>query len=195
MISFFEFLQNTDESQIDRLYKKAHVATQIVKMYNPKLLEGISTIANLATGVYGVYMSGENKKIMPPNLEQSLIYYGKVGRHNLDMIPKKTLTQYYPQLHPETIKNSDTIHVNVRRIMMESGSDSEAILQIASTIIHECTHEAEREMTGQTSEAGPVAAERVFMNWAQQNMSRLTARFPELSGDTVGTKGQLPSGV
>jgi len=194
MLTFVEFAKAADESQIDSLYTKAHTAVEIVRMYQPELLADIATIANLSSGAYGVYNSGENKKMLPPDKEKQLVYYGAVRRHNLDMIPKKTLMQYYPDLHPEQIQDSDTIHVNVHRIMQESDSDLEAILEIASTIVHECTHEKEREATGQTSEVGPVRAEQAFMAWARQNMNALTRRFPQLQGDVVGRKGQLPAG-
>lgn len=194
MQTFGEFVKAADESQLDSLYSKAHIAVEIVRMYQPELLADISTIANLASGAYGVYNSGENRKVLPPEMEKQLIYYGPVKRHNLDMIPRKTLMQYYPHLHPQQIQDSDTIHVNVRRIMQESDSDLEAILEIASTIVHECTHSHELEDTGQTSEAGPVRAEQAFMSWARQNMNQLTQRFPQLQGDVVGRKGQLPAG-
>lgn len=192
MKTWIKFLeQKVDQSQIDRLYSKAHIAVEIVQLYNPKVLNNISTIANLATGAYGIYMSGENKKILPPTAEQKLIYFGKINRHNLDLIPKVTIQQYYPDI--KEIKESDTIHVNVRRIMLESGSDLEAILEIASTIIHESRHEEEFELTGKTSEVGPEAAEHSFMQWATTNLAMLRRRFPDLEGDLVGPKGTLPA--
>jgi hypothetical protein len=194
MRTWQQFLEQkqVNEMQIDSLYAKAHVAVEIVKLYQPDLLNNIATIANLASGAYGVYNSGENQKIIPAQLQQSLIYYGRVTKHNLDNIPKKTLMQYYPGIQETEIQESDTIHVNVARIMREAGSDFEAIMEIAATIIHECTHESERETTGSTSEAGPVAAEHRFMAWVEQNQGMLMSRFQELQGDTVGPKGQLP---
>lgn len=177
-----------DERQLDSIYNKAHIAVEIVRGWpggggfpsGAELLRNIATIGNLASGAYGIYSSGENKKILPKDLEQNLIYYGKINRHNLDMIPKITLKQYYPNVPENNIKQQDTIHVNVKRILAESKSDLEAILQISSTIIHEAVHEKERETKGQTSEAGPYAAERAFMNWAQTNMNQILAKYPEL---------------
>ena len=151
MLTWIEFVHKADERQIDQLYSKAHIAVEIVNLYNPRILDNISVIANLASGAYGVYKSGENQKILPKNLEANLIYYGRVDRKNLNNIPKKTLVQYYPQVANE-IREADTVHVNVRRIMQESGSDFEAIMEIASTVIHEATHEIERETMGTTSE-------------------------------------------
>ena len=195
MRTWHEFIQAVDERQIDQLYSKAHIATEIVKMYNPRILNNISVIANLASGAYGVYNSGENQKVVPKDVESNLIYYGRIDRRSLNNIPKKTLMQYYPQLPQDAIKTSDTIRVNVRRIMQEAGSDFEAIIEIASTIIHEATHEMERETTGTTSEVGPVAAEHTFINWVKQNRNTLMSRFPQLQGDVVGLAGVLPGRV
>ena len=194
MKTWKEFIQTVNERQIDQLYSKAHIAVDIVKLYNPKLLENISIIANLANGAYGIYNSGENQKIIPKDVETNLVYYGRIDRRSLNNIPKKTISQYFPQIPANAIKASDTIHVNVKRIMQESGSDFDAVIEISSTIIHEATHEIERELTGATSEVGPVAAEHAFKQWVSQNSNMLLSRFPELQGDVVGPKGFLPPG-
>ncbi len=194
MRTWHEFVKAVDERQIDQLYSKAHIATEIVKLYNPRILDNISIIANLASGAYGVYNSGENQKVLPKDVEANLVYYGRINRHNLDMIPKKTIHQYYPQVPENAIRQSDTIHVNVRRIMQEMGSDFDAIVEIASTIIHEATHEMERETMGTTSEAGPMAAEQKFKGWIEQNRNMLMQKFPDLQGDVVGPAGFLPPG-
>ena len=132
----FEQSDLPDYGEIESIYDKARVAVQIVKLYNPKLIENISTIANLASGAYG--------------------------------------------LHDADEKRRDTIHVNVRRILNQSRSDHDAIFQIASTIIHEATHEMEREAKGSGSEPGPQAEEQKFKQWAEQNMEKLHEMFPEL---------------
>lgn len=176
---FAEFLQ-ADERQIDMIYQKARVAVEIVRMYNPRLLDNISTIAELPSGAYGLYNSGENKKVLPPETERALIGWGKVGRHNLDMLPRKTIQQYYPQIS-NNIKTGDTIRVNVRRIMREFPDEMNRILQVASTIVHEATHEMERETTGQTSDATAYAEENKFMRWVQSNWRMLAQKYPELN--------------
>jgi len=95
------------------------------------------------------------------------------------MLPKKLIKQYYPQFPINAIKSSDTIRVNVRRILKEFPDDANRIIQIACTIIHEATHELERELTGQTSEANPYNEEKRFMNWVSQNSKKLAQQFPE----------------
>lgn len=122
MKTFKEFVgqkQNLDFSQITTVYNKAHIAVDLVRWYNPEILNNISTIANLASGAYGVYNSGENKKILPKDIQQSLIYYGKINPNSIGNIPEKTLLQYYPQIDKNKIQKSDTIRVNVRRIVNE----------------------------------------------------------------------------
>jgi len=183
MKTWWEFVQsqkNIDEKQIDALYDKAHIAVELVRWYKPELLENIASIANLASGAYGVYNSGENRKLLPKPIEQRMLYYGKVNRHNLDMIPKSTLRKYFPDVPEDQIQDSDTIHINIRRIVNEFQGDLERVLEIAATIVHETTHEIERETQGWTSEAGPQAAEKEFMNWAKNNMKQIMAKYPEL---------------
>lgn len=167
-------------AEIEAIYDKAHVAVQIVRLYNPSFIENISTIANLASGAYGLYNSGENTKTFPPEYEQRLIHWGRIDKNNLGNVPSKVLKQYFPDFDERRIKKGDTIHVNVKRILSQSRSNYDAILQIASTIIHEATHEIERETKGTTYETGPQGEEQKFKHWAEQNMERLYKMFPEL---------------
>jgi len=174
-----------DESEIDRLYDKAHISVELVREYKPELLNNISTIANLASGAYGLYNSGENKKVLPTNAK--FIFDQKhIDPNTIDLLPKSVIKQQFPEIDEKRIKESDTIHVNINRIVKESKTDWDAVLQIAATIIHESTHEMEREETGQTSEVGPQRAEREFMNWAKQNMKRIQDKYPELKGQEDG---------
>ena len=174
-----------DETEIDRLYDKAHISVELVREYKPDLLNNISTIANLASGAYGLYNSGENKKVLPTNAK--FIFDKKnIDPNTIDLLPKSVIKQQFPEIDEKRIKESDTIHVNINRIVKESKTDWDAVLQIAATIIHESTHEMEREETGQTSEVGPQRAEREFMNWARQNMKRIQDKYPELKGQEDG---------
>lgn len=174
-----------DETEIDRLYDKAHISVELVREYKPELLNNVSTIANLASGAYGLYNSGENKKVLPTNAK--FIFDKKhIDPKAVDLLPKSVIKQQFPEIDEKQIKESDTIHVNINRIVKESKTDLDAVLQIASTIVHECTHEMEREETGQTSEVGPQRAEREFMNWAKQNIKRIQDKHPELKGQEDG---------
>jgi hypothetical protein len=174
---------SVDERQIDQVYDKARIAVQLVQWYRPELLYNISTIANLASGAYGLYNSAENNQVIDPSAEQRLIYRGHVSQQQIRSLPRKILRQYFPDLNPREIKVNDTVHVNIRRILMESKNDIEAVIRIGATIVHECTHEIEGETRGHTEETGPEAEARKFVAWAQQNMQQILQKFPVLSGN------------
>ena len=85
MITFTQWLeQNTlgteevDSSQIERLYDKAKISVELVQKYDQtlpqdeKLLLRINTILPLSSGVYGLYMSGENKSVIAPDVLNKL---------------------------------------------------------------------------------------------------------------------------
>lgn len=177
-MQFKEWLQHqVDERQIDSIYDKGHIAVKIVNLYNSKILENITTIANLASGAYGLYNSGDSKKQLPPNTERWLVYNG-INKDRIGLIPNIILNKW--GVDPKSVKIGDTIHINVHRILNQSRSHYEAILQLASTIIHEATHSIERETTGTSSEDGPKRAEHQFMDWVGRNSAKLLQMFPEL---------------
>jgi hypothetical protein len=161
--------RGVDETQIDAIYNKAKISVELVRWYKPALLANVSTIANLATGSYGLFNSGENQDLLDPSEQQKIIIQsgGKVTHQQLHdpKYQSQVLQQYYPNVDARHIKPGDTIHVNVRRIIMQSKSDYEAVLQIASTIVHESTHDNEFRKVKHTSETGPVAEEHLFMRW------------------------------
>lgn len=193
-MNFKEFFQNTvgtelvDSSRIESLYKKAKISIKIVQMYdkmtNQKLLTNISTIAPLSSGVYGLYMSKENKKVIGSNIVNKLkLLFPKdmMLNQKLQTLPNSVIKQYVPDLDEKQLRPSDTIHVNVQKIVAELGDSKEAILEIASTIVHEATHEIELQTTGKTNEIGPKNAENHFIQWANQNWNVIKTRIPELA--------------
>jgi hypothetical protein len=178
-MNFCEWFKKTDARELESIYNKTHISVELVNQYNPQLLANISTIANLSSGAYGLYLSAENKKLLNPEMERRLIYWGRINKNNIGNIPTKVLSQY--GIDPKKVQPSDTIHVNVKRILSQSKTDLEAVLQIASTIIHESVHELEREASGKTNETGPKTAENQFMMWAKQNLNQILRRYPELN--------------
>ncbi len=173
-----------DSSKIDVLYEKAKISVQIVQLYdkmtNQKLLTNISTIAPLSSGVYGMYMSSENHKVIGKEiLDKMKLLFPKdiMLDKKLQTLPNAVLKQYLPDLDEKQIIPSDTIHVNIQKILKQLGDTPQAILEIASTIIHEATHELELQTTGKTSEVGPVAAERKFIDWSKSNWNLLSKKF------------------
>lgn len=183
-----------DERQVDVLYDKTHIAVELVRDYyketgQPDYLQNISTIANLASGAYGLYNSGENRQIIDPSVEQRLIYRskGKLNKNQLQKLPKRVIKQYFPDLDMRYVKPGDTIHINVRKELAESKSHWEAVLRIGSTIAHEAKHEAEqRERENTAMPAGPLSEPKAemeakkFINWAIQRRESILNQYPEL---------------
>jgi len=177
-----------DDSQINRVYDKAKIAVDIVRMYsketNKKLLNNISTIANLSSGAYGLYNSKYNKKVISQNASQKIRF--KFGNDVFNMnkvnnLPEVVIKRYIPDIRDEDIIPSDVIFVNVSRIIKEFGDSLESVFQIASTIVHECTHEKEREETGQTSEVKPQQEEKLFQIWFNKKKNQILMKYPGLS--------------
>lgn len=183
MKTFKEWMNQTQPNfqEIESIYGKAHVAVQIVQMYDPDLLKNISTIANLQSGAYGLYNSGEVEKQLPPELEKKMIFSGKIDKNNISKIPNVVLKRYFPEFDESKIKESDTIRVNVKRILSQVKSPMEAIIQVASTIVHEATHAREMQVKGYTNESGPEAAEKDFQRWISGNIKQIMRRFPEIN--------------
>ena len=176
-----------DERQIDAAYDKAKLSVKLVQLYqkmtNQRILNNISTIATLQQTAYGLYNSGENKKVIGPSVANKIrMKFGQdiISQNKINNIPSVVIKQYFPEIQPHEIQPSDVIRVNVQKIISQFGDSLEAVLEIASTIVHEATHEIERETTGKTSEVGPQAAEKKFINWFQTNKNLVLQRIPEL---------------
>ena len=180
--------EEVDSRQLDAAYDKAKYAVRLVRLYdkmtNQKLLTNISTIATLSQGAFGLYNSGENKKVIGPAAAAKLrMRFGQdvMANNTLNRLPTVVIKQYVPDIDERQIQPSDVIHVNVQKHLAAHGDSMAAILEIASTIVHECTHELEMQATGRTSEAKPQAAERAFMTWVQKNWQTIRTQIPELT--------------
>jgi hypothetical protein len=189
--------EEVDERQIDAVYDKAKFAVKIVRLYddlvkrdgpnlpvqNRKLLKNISTIATLQAGAYGLYNSGENRKVIGPDVANRLkMIFGQnvLNQSSLEKLPNVVIKKYIPDIDDKQIQPSDIIRVNVKRHLDTHGDSLATILEIASTIVHEATHELEMQVTGSTNEVGPTNAEREFMNWVKKSWNVITQRIPEL---------------
>lgn len=177
-----------DSSQIERLYDKAKLSVKLVQMYskltNQNLLKNISTIAPLAAGVYGMYMSKENKKVIgKETVDKMRLLFPKdmMLQQKLQTLPNAVIKKYIPDVDDKQLQPTDTIRVNVKKIVDKLGDSKESVLEIASTIVHEATHEIELQNTGKTNEIGPKNAEAKFIQWANQNWNMIKTRIPELS--------------
>lgn len=183
-----------DERQIDMLYNKAQYAVKLVQMYDStlskeqKLLPNISVIANLSMSpsILGLFNSAENKKIISQKAVEKIKFkFGQdvLDKHTIDKIPETVIRKYIPDILPDEIQQSDVIHVDIKNILRIYGDTPEAIIQIARTIVHECTHELEKELTGHT-EDGPGTpveiAEQKFQTWVDRNNDHIAQRIPQI---------------
>jgi hypothetical protein len=194
MITFLEFLQNTigtenvDSSKVEQIYNKTKISVKIVQLYdkmtNQSLLKNINTIAPLSSNVYGMYLSKENKKIIGnKSYEKLKLMFPKdmMLNQKLQTLPNAVIKKYLPDVDERDLQPSDTIHVNVKKIINELKSDKKSIIEIASTIVHEATHEIELQTTGTTNEIGPKNAEKKFIDWVEKNWKMIITRIPELN--------------
>jgi hypothetical protein len=184
--------EDVNSSQVESIYGKVKQSIDLVKMYDRQtrlnLLVNISTIANLASGsAYGVFMSAENRKAIGPDVAKNIqvVYPNDPSlAQKIQKLSKHTLLQYLvkhdPSIDPKKIIPSDVIHVDVKKHLQKYGDSPAAIIEIASTIVHEATHVKQYEDEGHT-EDGPGTeveqAEASFKNWVKQNWQSIANRF------------------
>lgn len=185
--------EEVDSSRVERLYSRVKDSVRLVRMYDEAtgqhLLTNISTIAELGTGnALGLYVSSENKKSIGPEVinKIKLIYPNDADLvKKLNQLPKKVIMQYLPDIDPKRIIPSDVIRVDVMRHLRNYGDSPAAVIEIASTIVHEATHVKEFEEVGKTFDGPGTAvqkAEAAFKNWVKQNWARVSSTF-NLQGD------------
>ena len=191
-------IEDADSSQIESVYKKSRLAVKIVQDYDKQTgnnyLTNITTIAPISrAGIFGLYNSAENKAIIGKPFNQQKFTFSQEEIEKMKSLPEDVLRQHgIPDEIIKSLTPTDTIHVNVLNIydtfnkaqkagkMSPEEAQINIIREIASTIVHESTHDKERRKTGKTSEAGPEAAEQKFSYWFDQNLSSLKSRYPEL---------------
>lgn len=185
-----------DESKIDAVYDKAKLSVRLVQLYdetkssNPKadpryrkLLLNINTILPLSGGAYGLYVSSENRRTIGTSvLDKMRLIFPKdmMLNQKLQSLPSSVIKKYIPDVDERQIQPSDTIHVNVNKIVAQFGDSLASILEIASTIVHEAMHELELHHYGRTDESGPLREEKLFASWVVRNWRNIQTRVPEL---------------
>jgi len=192
--------EEVDESQIDSAYQNAKYAVQLVKLYDltlpkgRKLLANISTIATLNQGVYGLYNSKENKEVIlnqlaikPEQLNKIKMTFGQdaIGKENIDGLPRdvvkgvslNVIKKYIPEINVSAFSPSSVIHVNVQKHLQTHKDPTSSIIELASTIVHEATHELDFTNTNATSESSATAAEGKFKNWVKNNWNTITQKI------------------
>jgi hypothetical protein len=186
------------ESKIDFLYDKAKYAVKIAQMYvqkapgaNREILKDVTTIAPLNQAVFGLYNSSENDAIIGPQMAEKIKF--KFGPQdinsskNIKKLPLSVVKQYVPDLDPKQFIPTSVIHVNVNNIVSKFGDSREAVIEIASTIVHEATHSWEYRNSnvaaGQSpklTETNPEKAEADCRKWANDNWKIIQNSFPQL---------------
>ncbi len=195
----FAGIEDADVSQLERVYNKSKLAVKIVQEYDKatgnKYLTNITTIAPISqTGIYGLYNSAENKAVLGKQYNKQKYTFSQEELDKMTELPEDILRQHkVPEEVIRSIQPTDTIRVNVLSIyktfndLQKSGKISpeeaqiDIIREIASTIVHESQHDAERRKTGKTSEAGPQAAEQKFNAWFKSNLNMLKSKFTDLT--------------
>jgi len=182
-------------SEIKAKYDLADIAVELVREYQPKLLYDIAKVGDLQSGAYGVFSTAENMHDLPPAMQDRIHQFMnsinvEFNENSLNLIPKKTLMDIFPDFDISSMSVSDTIRVNINRIISEySNLDPlnfhyNVIREIAATIVHEATHETEFEEVGETSESGPLAAEPGIVNYIDQNADRVLEMIKNRTGIT-----------
>jgi hypothetical protein len=153
-------------------------------------LLNVATVAPLSGTVYGLFNSRENQRILDPDIKRPGIKFKQkspltgeeLNQQNfMKDLAFNVIRQKYPDVDPNKIHDSAVIHVNVPKIIQDlklkgySGQelDRAIVKEIASTIVHESTHQLERTWLGNTNEATPRKAEERFMNWLERNPNLL----------------------
>jgi len=198
MTTFKQWLEQTtigteevDSSQIERIYDKAKISVELVQKYDQtlpqdeKLLLRINTILPLSSGVYGLYMSSENKNVIGPDVmnKLKLIFPQDILlNQKVQKLPISVIKQYLPDVDEKKIIPSDSIHVNIQKTLQTVKNDPKlAIIEIGATIVHEATHDKEYRKTGKTNEIGPDKAEKEFSQWAMNNWEYLKKQIPDMA--------------
>ena len=192
--------EDVDSSQIESIYDKAKIAVQLVRLYDAtrsdsdtdpqtaKLLKNISTIVPLGTGAWGLYNSGKNRKVIGPNAANKIRFtFGDdvIKSQKINTIPNAVIKQHIPDIPSKELQPSDVISVNVKAIVDKLGDTPKAIAEIASTIVHEATHELEHQIKGKTDESGPLRAEQQFKDWLKRSVATITAKFPNINWSEI----------
>jgi len=181
--------EEVDFSKVTPAYSKVGLAVKLVQLYDKMtgkdLLRDINTIVPLSGGpvAYGLYSSSQNRKVVGPKAK--LIFnQAKFDQHSIDTLPNAVIKDKFPNINLAELIPSVTIQVNVPRFVRELGDKTWTIVQIASTIVHEATHEKEfqqlKDPNAKLGEAGPERAEKEFIDWYTKNENLIKQKIPEM---------------
>lgn len=187
--------EEVNAQQVISTYNRVKDSIEIVRMYDQtlpddrKLLKNISTIVNLSSGAaFGMFINTDNNNVIGQDVMQKIqsIYPNDpiIGK-KVQKLSRKEILDHLPedlkkQIDPRKIQPSDVIKINVRGHLQKYGDSPAAIIEIASTIVHESTHVIEYVEKGETFD-GPGTmvekAEDAFKSWAKQNWPIISKKF------------------
>lgn len=187
--------EQVDARQIISLYGRVADSVEMVRMYDQtlpqdkQLLRDISTIANLSSGnAFGMFVNSDNTNVIGPDVMQKikLIYPNdpmidtKIKKLSRSKILETLPEDIKKQIDPKKIQPSDVIKVDVKKHLAKYGDSAAAVIEIASTIVHEATHVLEYVEKGETFDGPGTAvekAESAFKGWVKANWPTVSRRF------------------
>lgn len=187
--------EQVDSRQIMSLYGRANDSVELVRMYDQtlpieqQLLRDISTIANLSGGsAFGMFVNSDNTNVIGQDVLQKikLIYPNDpMIDTKLKKLSRKKILETLPedlrkQIDPKKIQPSDVIKVDVKKHLAKYGDSASAVIEIASTIVHEATHVKEYVEKGETFDGPNTAVEKAeasFKSWVKSNWQTISRRF------------------
>ena len=187
--------EDVEASQVISIYGRVKDSVDLVKMYDAtlprdqQLLRDISTIANLGSGsAFGMFVNSDNTNVIGQNVMSKIntIYPNDpmIGK-KVQKLSRKQILDHLPtevksQIDPHEIQPSDIIKIDVRKHLAKYGDSPAAIIEIASTIVHESTHVLEYVEKGKTFDGPGTAvekAEAAFKAWVKANWSTISRKF------------------
>ena len=180
-------------------YNRMKDSIELVRMYDQKLdqehklLNDISTIADLHSGkAFGMFINTENSNVIGKDVMDQIrkVYPNDpLIDKKVQKLSRKQILNHLPEdvkrtIDPKKIIPSSIIRIDVAAHLKKYGDSAAAIIELASTIVHEATHVIEYRDKGETFD-GPGTevqkAESAFKSWAKSNWPMISKKF-NLSG-------------
>ena len=182
-------------SQVLSKYGRVKDSIELVRMYDQhladdrKILADISTIADLHSGqAFGLFINTDNSNVIGQDvLDQIRKVYPNdpLIDKKVQKLSRKQILDHLPKdvsqkINPRKIIPSAVIRLNISDHLRKYGDSPAAIIEIASTIVHEATHVMEYRDKGETYD-GPGTevekAEASFKGWVKQNWNVISKKF------------------
>ena len=175
----------------DHNWMKTHLGYETSKPFG--YLLNIDTIAPLGSGAYGMFVSNETERVLPPEIVKPYQFQadrtkkaeGEKISTFLKQMAIKDIKKQFPQLDTSKLQDAATIHLNVAKTkafvqqqiaqgrLKPEDFEEDLIVRLGSTIVHEAVHALERKYLGDTNEVMTEKAEAHFTEWAYKNLPKI----------------------